>query len=483
MVPRIASSGRSFKGAGLYYLHDKNASTRERVAWTHTQQMMTDDPDKAMKVMAFTAMHQTEIKQRAGVPLTGRKLEKPVFAFSVAWHPGQDPDKEHMLETAQAAVKHLGLEEHEVLYVAHRDEPHRHVHAIVNRVHPMTGKAAVLSKSKEKLQDWAYAYEEAHGKIYCPERVENVKKREQWRQERAKGNKKAKSPKFRDAVIVEAWKQSDSGKSFASALEEKGYRLAQGRKRMVVVDAYGKAHNPVRMLEGIKAKDFRARVSDLNVDDLPGADDVQRSIKTTQREEYEKTREGLMELTKKLNELQDRHIAEKETIREKFSRERANTKEELEEFHGITALGDEIAQLKAEGFKDVSLFSWLTGKGAREARRREERIGALDKQLENAQGRIQDQLGGIDKRRAEAETVLATRHEKEMLKIRPPERVPSPSLSAQFGSEARSGGGVDNSSIKRYKPDLDQISSELERVAEQSKQNEQDRGRGSGLSR
>ena len=483
MVPRIANNGRSFRGAGLYYLRDKNASTRERVAWTHTQRMVTDDPDKALKVMAYTAMHQAELKRHAGVSETGRKLQKPVFTFSVAWHPDQNPNNEHMLETAQAAVKHLGLEEHEVLYVAHRDEPQKHVHAIINRVHPVTGKAAVLSKSKEKLQDWAYSYEEAHGKIYCPERVENVKKREEWRQERAKGNKKAKSPKFRDAVIVEAWKQSECGKSFASALEEQGYRLAQGRKRMVVVDPYGKAHNPVRMLDGVKAKDFHARLADLDAEMLPNADEAQKVIKTSQREEYEKTRDGLMELTKKLNELRDRHIAEKEALQEKFSRERADKKQELEEFHGITALGDEIAQLKAEGFKDVSLFSWLTGKGAREARRREERIEALDKQLENAQERIQDQLGGIDSRRKEGEKALATRHEKEMLKIRPPERVPSPSLSAQFGSEARSRGGADNDVVKRYKPDLEQISGELERSTRQSEQKMRDGGRGSGLSR
>ncbi len=475
MVPRIASNGRSFKGAGLYYLHDKNASTRERVAWTYTQRMVTDDPDKAIKVMAYTAMHQAELKRHAGVAETGRKLQKPVFTFSVAWHPDQNPDKQHMLETAQAAIKHLGLEEHEVLFVAHRDEPHKHVHAIVNRVHPVTGKAAVLSKSKEKLQDWAYAYEEEHGRIYCPERVENVKKREKWRQERAKGNRKAKSPRFRDSVILDAWKRSDSGKSFAEALNDKGYRLAMGYKRLVVVDSYGKAHNPVRMLDGVKAKDFKARVSDLNFEELSTADEVQRSFKAQQREEYERTRDNLMNLTQKLNDLQDRHIAEREAVREKFSRQRADMKRDLETFHRVDALGDEIARLKAEGFKDVSLLSWLTGRDAREAREREHRIGELEKQFENAQGRIQEQLDGIDRRRDTAEKALASRHEKELLKVRPPIASQSPSLSAKFGSQQQSGDSRHQGEPKPYKRDLGAISRELERSTDSSRKN---RGRG-----
>ena len=37
MIAQIAARGTSFKGAGLYYLHDKKADTSERVAWTQTR--------------------------------------------------------------------------------------------------------------------------------------------------------------------------------------------------------------------------------------------------------------------------------------------------------------------------------------------------------------------------------------------------------------------------------------------------------------
>jgi hypothetical protein len=185
MVPAITEPGRSFKGAALYYLHDKRREgeaerlTSERVAWTHTVNLATDDPERAWRIMAHTAMNQAELKQQAGVKATGRKLTNPVYAYSLAWHPEQRPDKDHMLSTALDSLKAQGLEEHQFIILAHGDEPQQHVHVIVNRVHPETGKAATLSNSKLKLSKWAEAYEKQHGKIYCNNRVENNQKREQ----------------------------------------------------------------------------------------------------------------------------------------------------------------------------------------------------------------------------------------------------------------------------------------------------------------
>jgi hypothetical protein len=72
VIPKVAGKGKSFKGAGQYYLHDKKADSAERVAFTHTLNLPTDDPELALRHMAYTAMHQDEIKARAGVKATGR---------------------------------------------------------------------------------------------------------------------------------------------------------------------------------------------------------------------------------------------------------------------------------------------------------------------------------------------------------------------------------------------------------------------------
>src|SRR5205814_5382259 len=85
--------------------------------------------------------------------------------------------KAEMREAARASLAAQGLEEHQAIILCHDDEPQAHVHIIVNRVHPATGKAATLSNAKLKLSQWAEAYERKRGKVYCPQRVENNARR------------------------------------------------------------------------------------------------------------------------------------------------------------------------------------------------------------------------------------------------------------------------------------------------------------------
>lgn len=179
MVPKVAAKGTSFKGAGLYYLHDKDAKTTERVAFTHTENLATDDPDLALKMMAHTAINQNQIKAANGAARTGRKLTYPVYTYSLSWATDEQPTREQMIEAGQQTLKRLGLDGHEVLMVSHNDEPHPHIHLIVNRVHPQTGKAASLSNDHLNLSRWAEGYEREQGKIRCEQRVLNNEARRQ----------------------------------------------------------------------------------------------------------------------------------------------------------------------------------------------------------------------------------------------------------------------------------------------------------------
>ena len=177
MVPKVAGRGNSFKGAAQYYLHDKGAQTAERVAFAETVNLPTRDPEKAFKCMAWTALHQNEIKARAGGSAKGRKLQYPVYTYSLAWAPDEKPTRQEMLGAAKETLKVLGLHEHEAILVSHRDEPHPHIHVIVNRVHPETGIAAKLSQDHLRLSRWAEAYEKRQGLIRCEQRVENNERR------------------------------------------------------------------------------------------------------------------------------------------------------------------------------------------------------------------------------------------------------------------------------------------------------------------
>lgn len=178
MIPRVGEGGSSFKGAGLYYLHDKDAATSERVAFTHTLNLHTDNPETALKVMAWTAMHQDDLKRSAGVKATGRKLEKPVYTYSLSWAPDEKVSQEEMIAAAKDSLKAIGMDDREVLLVAHSDTNCPHIHAIVNRVHPAHGKAASTSRDHLLLSRWAEAYERGQGQIRVHARVDNNKARQ-----------------------------------------------------------------------------------------------------------------------------------------------------------------------------------------------------------------------------------------------------------------------------------------------------------------
>jgi hypothetical protein len=271
----------------MYYLHDREADTSERVLFTHTENVPTRDPEKALKWMAWTAIHAEEIKREAGAPITGQKCQKPVFTMSLSWHPEQTPANDHMISAGKSALAKLGLEEHETLFVGHSDGV-PHVHLIVNTIHPETGQVNTLSFSKLKLSKWAEEYEREHGKIYCEERVENNERREEE-------YVKYREPEleFR-AQITELYHASDSGAAFQEALAQAGYKLAQG-KRIVVIDAAGKIHSLSRQIEGVKAKDIRAKLADLPLPLLADArgeagaelkpDEAKRKPKADQSEE------------------------------------------------------------------------------------------------------------------------------------------------------------------------------------------------------
>lgn len=174
MVPKLHAKGSSFKGAAAYLLHDKDrAQSSERVAWTETRNLAADDPDIAWRIMAATALDQGRLKEQAGVKNTGRKSDKHVLHFTLAWHPEQEPNRDEMMKAANGAIKVLGASGHQAMIIAHNDEKHPHLHIMINRVSPEDGRHLSSSKEKLKLSRWAEAYEKESGEVFCEQRVVN----------------------------------------------------------------------------------------------------------------------------------------------------------------------------------------------------------------------------------------------------------------------------------------------------------------------
>jgi hypothetical protein len=160
----------------LYYLHDKREEgellrlSDDRVAWIATRNCAANDPELAFKEMAATAWDAERLKVAAGERLAGHPLEKPVMTISLSWHPSERPTAEAMEKAADSYLHFMGFDQHQAVFIAHTDTGHAHVHIILNRVHPQTGKVLDDAFSKNRSQMWARDYEREHGRVWCEER-------------------------------------------------------------------------------------------------------------------------------------------------------------------------------------------------------------------------------------------------------------------------------------------------------------------------
>lgn len=203
MVPDVAKTGHSFKGALAYYLHDKRPdgaragpATAERVAWTETRNLATDDPQAAKAIMIATARQADQLKAAAGIKAGRKATTGAVYAYSLAWHPDEAAtlDRAEMMRAAESSLKALKADHLQAVIVCHRDQKHPHLHIILNRVDPATGKQHATSNDFRKLSDWAHQYEKERGPIFTPKRAENQALREQFAKARAADPQPAKKP-------------------------------------------------------------------------------------------------------------------------------------------------------------------------------------------------------------------------------------------------------------------------------------------------
>ncbi|MBX9711935.1 MAG: relaxase/mobilization nuclease domain-containing protein, partial [Xanthobacteraceae bacterium] len=196
MIIRIGVSGGSFLAAGKYYLHDKLDEERaeaarsgervgllgqsdERVWFTDTRNTLNSDPERALEEMWRTAEDQAYLKMQAGVKRGGRVCEDPVKTISLSWHKDDTPAPDHMVQSANAFLKHMGWDNHQAVYVGHSDTEHRHIHIILNRIDHETGRTLDDFRERKRAQVWALAYEKDHDNVRCEERELRAAKREQ----------------------------------------------------------------------------------------------------------------------------------------------------------------------------------------------------------------------------------------------------------------------------------------------------------------
>lgn len=126
MIAKV-TRGSGFKGLQAYLLTGQHGQERERVDWISARNLGAIDPGLAAAEMRATAAENA-------------RAQKPVYHLSISLAPDERLDREAMLRVVDRTLQDLGLEQHQALVVAHDDTGHQHVHVMLNRVHPATGR-------------------------------------------------------------------------------------------------------------------------------------------------------------------------------------------------------------------------------------------------------------------------------------------------------------------------------------------------------
>ncbi len=196
--PRVSKAGRSFKGIVLYMSHDHKAATSDRLGFVDFLNLpvlsSTDkvrDMERAGAIMAWTAMHQAELKQlhhhqtSPAKPFrqTGRALERPVYSFSLRFDSGDAPKVDDALlrKAAHGALKTLGMQNCQAIILQHLDSHPSHVHVIACRVDPKTGQTVNTQRDFYKLSLFAQKFSREHGLRILSTREQNNELRRQGR--------------------------------------------------------------------------------------------------------------------------------------------------------------------------------------------------------------------------------------------------------------------------------------------------------------
>ena len=195
---------------------------------------------------------------------------------------------EQWKEAVDTLEKNLGLEGHQRVVVEHEKGGRTHQHVVWNCVDVETLRVADMGGNYRIHTATARELESRFDLTPTPTQpaLDRKPTLELW--EIRAAERSGINPATLKDELSELWRSTDSGKAFAAALDERGYILAKGDRRdFCVIDQAGDAHSLARRLDGVKAKDVRERMADIDRDSLPTVAEARAAQRETRRERTE----------------------------------------------------------------------------------------------------------------------------------------------------------------------------------------------------
>lgn len=205
----------------------------------------------------------------------GTQAEKPFFHAYARLPEGEALDREQWQHVADRIERRLGFAgQPRAIAFHHLPDGATHMHMAWSRIDLEDMRAIDPGLYKLKLKEISRELERELGLTRVKnERDPDNRTLAPGRNEFEQARRLGTDLKAIRNTIRECWEQSDSGRSFAAALDAQGLILARGDKRdFVVVDHAGGDHALSKRITGAPAAEIRARMADVDRRQLPSVD-------------------------------------------------------------------------------------------------------------------------------------------------------------------------------------------------------------------
>ncbi|MCA0851345.1 relaxase/mobilization nuclease domain-containing protein [Salipiger thiooxidans] len=327
------------------------------------------------------------------------------FLFSLSFNP---PETERVsvdqfeaaIEKAEAA---LGLSGQARAIVFHEKEGRRHAHVVWSRIDVEKMTAIHMSFYKTRLNAVSKDLFLEHG-WRLPDGYRDKTRRnplsftiDQWQQ--AKRTKQ--DPEAMKMIFRECWSVSDNRASFARALEEQGFILAQGKRGHVAVDFHGEVYAISRQT-GEKAKAVCDKLGDAK--DLPSVDQAKDLIASRMTDK-------LRGFIQDAEQQADEQARESERRKADLKARQRATRQELKTRQEMRAQAEALARSKRFRTGIRGMWDWLSGK-TRKTRKQNE-LEAAEAAVRDAVERDRMIAAQLSERRVLQQNLRTTRRKRQ----------------------------------------------------------------------
>lgn len=209
------------------------------------------------------------------------------YLYSVSISPPQKLTREQYFEAIGMIEERLRLSGQPRAVVFHVKDGREHAHVVWSRIDTARMRAVHMAHDRRRLMDVAVELSRKYG-LDMPDGLQAWEAKQKYEKqrleptlaERAQEQATGITPEQRRAEITAAYEASDSAEAFRAALEQKGYVLARGDRRgLVVVDKLGSPHSLTRYIKGHKASAVKKKLAPLTPDQLPSVDQAKEQMR------------------------------------------------------------------------------------------------------------------------------------------------------------------------------------------------------------